>query len=152
MNNSLEALLTLELAAIRAYIDLLDQEAKALGESDFARLPGLAEQKSETADRITTLEKQRDQAQQGLGHASGRAGAEAACAVGSPKLVRVWQDVLASAAQAHARNHRNGVMIHTQLDFTRLTLGFLQSGGQPLYGPDGSHKSGGGAGVSLAQG
>lgn len=63
-----------------------------------------------------------------------------------------WQDVLDSAAAAHIRNHRNGVMIHTHLDFTRKTLGFLQASGQPLYGPDGSHKSGGGGRISLAQG
>jgi flagella synthesis protein FlgN len=152
MSSALRALLSRERAAIQAYIGLLDEEARALGETDFARLPELASRKSETAVQITALEQQRDQLQQELGHPPGRAGAEAACAVGGPELQRAWHEVMVSAEAAQTRNHRNGVMIHTQLDFTRKTLGFLQSGGQPLYGPDGSHKSGGGGGVSLAQG
>lgn len=152
MSSALQALLNRECAAIQAYIDLLDEEARALGESDFARLPDLASRKSATAVRITALEQQREQVQLGLGYPSGRAGAEAACAAGGEELARMWQEVLVRAEAAHTRNHRNGVMIHTQLEFTRQTLGFLQSSGQPLYGPDGSHKSGGGGGVSLAQG
>ncbi|MDI1246631.1 MAG: flagellar protein FlgN [Rhodoferax sp.] len=152
MSSALQALLGRERAAIQAYIELLDKEAKALGDSDFARLPELANLKSETALRITALEQQRDQEQLALGYAAGRAGAEAACAVGSEELAQTWQDVLLRAEAAHARNHRNGVMIHTQLEFTRQTLGFLQASGQPLYGPDGGHKSSGGGGVSLAQG
>ena len=152
MSSTLQALLSRERAAIQTYIELLDEEARALGESDFARLPELARLKSETAVQITALEQQRDQVQLGLGYPPGRAGAEAACAVGGPELARTWQEVLVSAEAAHTRNHRNGVMIHTQLEFTRQTLGFLRSSGQPLYGPDGSHKSGSSGGVSLAQG
>lgn len=152
MSNVLQVLLSGELAAIQAYIDLLDQEAKALAACDFANLPSLASQKSQAAVRITALEQERDRLQRELGHAPGRAGADAACAAGSPALQQVWQQVLAGAADAHARNHRNGVMIHTQLEFTRQTLGFLQATGQPLYGPDGSHKIGSGGGISLAQG
>jgi flagella synthesis protein FlgN len=153
MSSVLQALLTRELEAIQVYIDLLDQEAAALRDSDFAKLPELAGRKSQTAGQITALEQQRDQAQRELGFEPGRAGAEAACAVAGPELARAWQDVLDAAAQAHTRNHRNGVMIHTQLDFTRQTLGFLQASGQPLYGPDGSHKVGSGTGgISLAQG
>lgn len=152
MTNALQALLIRERAAIQAYINLLDEEARVLGEGIFAKLPELAELKSEAAAQITALEQQRDQVQLGFGYPPGRAGAEAACAVGSLELVKAWQDVLVSAVEAHTRNHRNGVMIHTQLDFTRQTLGFLQASGQPLYGPDGSHKSGSAGGVSLAQG
>jgi len=152
MSQALHDLLNQERAAIQAYIDLLDEEAQVLGQSDFSRLPELAAKKSETALQITALEQQRDQLQQGLGFAPGRAGAEAACAASSPKLMQAWQGVLASATNAQSRNHRNGVMIHTQLDFTRQTLGFLQASGQPLYGPDGSHKIGVGTGASLAQG
>jgi flagella synthesis protein FlgN len=152
MSSALQALLIHERAAIQAYINLLDEEARVLGESIFAKLPELAQLKSDAAAQITALEQQRDQLQQGLGYPTGRAGVEAACAVGGPELVKAWQDVLVSAVEAHARNHRNGVMIHTQLDFTRQTLGFLQASGQPLYGPDGSHRSGSSGGVSLAQG
>nr|MDP2190626.1 flagellar protein FlgN [Rhodoferax sp.] len=144
--------LTREHAAIGAFVELLDREAAAMTGGDFTSLPGLAGRKSQLADQIMFLGRQREIEQLALGYAAGRSGADAAAAAGSEALQNAWRDLLARAAQAHECNHRNGVMIHTHLDFTRQSIGFLQASGQPLYGPDGAHKTGSASGNHRALG
>lgn len=141
-----------EHAAIGEFLDLLDQEAAAMTQGNFTHLAGLAERKSQLADQIAFFARQREIEQVSLGYAADRSGAEAAAAAGGETLQTAWQNLLECAAQAHERNYRNGVMIHTHLDFTRQTISFLQSRGQPLYGPDGTHHKGAGNGNRLALG
>lgn len=151
MNSRLLDHLTQEHAAIGEFIELLDAEAQAMTDGDFANMPGLAERKSQLADQIALLDRLREVEQLALGYAANRSGADAA-AVGNNALQKVWSSLLGRATQAHERNHRNGVMIHTHLDFTRQAISFLQASGQPLYGPDGTHKTGTGSGNRLALG
>jgi flagellar biosynthesis protein FlgN len=143
MSNALLELLKREHAATGQFLELLSQEAQAMTEGVFAELPGLAERKSRLAEQISAMGRQREALQQSLGYGTGRGGADAAAAAGNAALMNAWQQLLALATQAKALNHRNGVMVHTHLDFTRQTLNFLKAGGQPLYGPDGTHQSGG---------
>lgn len=152
MNSPLLDALLREQAAIQAFIELLQQEAAAMTDGDFKKLPELAQRKAELADQIKALGQQREQQQLALGYADGRSGAAAACAAGGKTLQQAWHNLLTSAAQAHEFNHRNGVMVHTHLEFTRQTISFLQAGGEPLYGPDGTHKAGGAGGNRLALG
>lgn len=151
MSGALVNLLHREHAAIGLFLELLGQEARAMTEGAFAELPGLAERKSRLADQITLLGRRREAQQLSMGHGPGRSGADAAAAAGDATLKTAWRELLERAAQAHELNHRNGVMVHTHLDFTRQTLNFLKAGGQPLYGPDGTHQSGG-SGNRLAVG
>lgn len=151
MNSRLLDHLTQEHAAIGEFIELLDAEAQAMTDGDFANMPGLAERKSQLADQIALLDRLREVEQLALGYAANRSGADAA-AVGNNALQKVWSSLLERATQAHERNHRNGVMIHTHLDFTRQAISFLQASGQPLYGPDGAHKTSTGSGNRLALG
>lgn len=141
-----------EEAAIGQFIDLLDQEAAAMTHGNFSDLPQLANQKSQLADQIVLLSHRREMEQVSLGYAAGRSGADAIAAAGGEALQTAWHDLRERAALAHQRNHRNGVMIHTHLDFTRQSISFLQAKGQPLYGPDGTHSTGAGSGNSLAVG
>jgi flagella synthesis protein FlgN len=143
MSGALVNLLHREHAAIGLFLELLGREARAMTEGAFAELPGLAERKSLLADQITLLGRRREAQQLSMGHGPGRSGADAAAAAGDTTLKTAWRELLECAAQAHELNHRNGVMIHTHLDFTRQTLNFLKAGGLPLYGPDGTHQSGG---------
>ena len=143
--------LTQEHAAIGEFLELLDEEAQAMTDGDFANMPGLAERKSQLADQIALLDRLREVEQLALGYAANRSGADAAAADNNT-LQNAWSGLLKRATQAHARNHRNGVMIHTHLDFTRQAISFLQASGQPLYGPDGTHKTGTGSGNRLALG
>lgn len=152
MSAALHDLMRRELAAVVLYVDWLDQEAQAMGAGSFAELPVLAERKAEAAALIGDLGRQRDAAQLALGHGVGRSGAEAACAEAGEALTTAWQELLKHAAVAHQKNLRNGVVIHTHLDFTRQTLGFLKAGSQPLYGPNGMHQVGPGTGSNRACG
>lgn len=152
MSSKLLDLLSREYAATGAFVALLDQEAKAMTQGEFTKMSELAERKSKLADQIALMAQQREMEQLSLGYVAGRRGADAAAMAGSKALQNAWRNLLERAAQAHACNHRNGVMIHTHLDFTRQTISFLQAGSQPLYGPDGGHKTGQGGGHCLALG
>ena len=141
-----------ERAVVGSFIELLDQEAQAMTQGQFSALPALAERKSELADQIAQLERQRAGEQVRLGYTADRKGTDAATAAGGEALQKTWVDLRECAALAHESNHRNGVMIHTHLDFTRQAISFLQSRGKPLYGPDGAHHTGSGNGNRLGLG
>lgn len=134
------------------FLILLDQEAEAMTHGRFADLPGLAERKSDIVDRIALLTRQREAEQLRLGYTADRSGIDAATSAGGAALQYAWRVLRDRAAQAHEYNHRNGVMIHTHLDFTRHAISFLQASGKPLYGPDGAHRNAAGMGNSLAVG
>ena len=151
MNRLLQHL-TQEHAAVAEFLALLMQESDAMTDGYFTALPELAERKSELADKISLLGRQRENEQIRLGYKADRSGAEAAAAAGGKTLENAWARLRECAAQAHERNHSNGVMIHTHLDFTRQAISFLKASGSPLYGPDGTHNTGVGGGNSLALG
>ncbi len=134
------------------YIDVLDQEAAAMQGGDFAALPALVKRKAELGTLIAQLDREREAEQVALGYSADRAGADALAAAGGQALQSAWQQLQARAAGARERNHRNGVMVHTHLDFTREALRRAQPGSQALYGPDGGHAPGSGLGHRLASG
>ncbi len=140
-----------ECEAVGQFVVLLDQEAEAMTSGAFSTLGTLAEQKLKLVDAIAMLDCQREAEQQALGFSADRRGADAAVA-GNPEMQTIWQDLCKRAAQAHERNHRNGVMIHTHLGFITQSIRFLQAGGQPMYGRDGVQHSGAGNGNRIAIG
>ena len=146
------AYLKQEHAATAAFLALLDMEAQAMTSGNFDALPALAQRKSQLADQIAELDSQREKEQLAMGYTAGRTGAQACADNGGPALEQAWSGLLAYAELAREQNHRNGVMIHTHLDFTRQSISFLQAKGQPLYGPDGSHHAGVASGNRLAVG
>lgn len=152
MSGQLHACLRREIAAIKVFVELLDREADAMSAGDFAQLGELATQKSEAAEQIELLEQQRESEQLALGFPVGRAGADAACASGGADMVKTWHSLLAHAALAQQHNQRNGLIVHTQLDFTQQSIRFLQNRDKPLYGPDGSASAGATSGKSLGHG
>jgi flagella synthesis protein FlgN len=154
MNSQFLQHLNQEQAAIAAFIELLDQEADVMTQGRFSELSELTERKSRMADTLAILGRQRENEQIRLGYKADRSGAETLVAAGGPALQKAWMKLRECAAQAHERNHRNGVMIHTHLDFTRQSISVLNTGGgsKPLYGPDGTHSRRAGSGKSLISG
>jgi flagellar biosynthesis protein FlgN len=152
MSSQLAQHMTREHDAIAAFLELLDQEADAMTQGRFTALPELAERKSLLADEVALLGRQRESEQMRLGFKTDRSGADAAATAGGQALQNAWLKLWECAAQAYERNHRNGVMIHAHLDFTRQSISFLKASGKPLYGPDGTHNAAGGGGNSLALG
>lgn len=141
-----------EIALVEDFLQLLEQEAEALAGGRFEALPGITRSKDEAAQRLAAADAAREHLLQALGHANDRAAADAAAARGGPALQQAWQRLLALAARAREQNHRNGVMVHAHLDFTRQSIAFLQTGSRPLYGPDGQHSAGAGQRVRYAAG
>lgn len=141
-----------EYTAIGAFLELLDQEAAAMTQGNFAALPELTGRKAELAHQIALVSRQREAEQVNLGHTADRSGADAVVAAGGAAFQNAWHALLERAALAHEHNYRNGVMIHTHLDFTRQAINFLHAGGQPLYGANGTHHAGSSSGNSLALG
>lgn len=152
MNNQLFSCITKERGVIQAFLELLDQEADALVHGNFVKLPVLTERKAQLADQIALLDLERERHQIALGYSADHDGANTAALAGGKNLQQAWQELLKCAAQARERNHRNGVLIHTHLDYTRQSINFLRASGQSLYGPDGQHKAGIGNGNSIGAG
>jgi flagella synthesis protein FlgN len=152
MSSQLLAHVSREFAATSQFLELLELEAQAMTSGDFAALPALAQRKSELADQLAVLNTEREKEQLAMGYPAGSVGAQACAASGGPALKQAWSGLLARATLAREYNHRNGVMIHTHLDFTRQSISFLQAKGQPLYGADGSHHAGSASGNRLAIG
>lgn len=152
MNTRLLSHLTEERGVVEAFLELLDQEAEALAHGSFDQLPALSERKAQIVDRLALLDSERERQQVALGYSPDHDGANAAAIAGGESLQRAWQELLQCAAQARERNHRNGVLIHTHLDYTRQSINFLRASGQSLYGSDGQHKVGIGNGNSIATG
>lgn len=141
-----------ENAQLLAFVDALDAEYAAMQAGQFAALPALIERKAECLTRIAELDRLRDQEQRALGYSADLSGAQALAASGGVAMVHAWEQLQHSAREARRRNHRNGILVHTQLDFARQAMGFLKPGSQTLYGRDGTHAHQGGAGHSLARG
>lgn len=141
-----------ENAALIAFIDLLDTEYEAMQAGDFAALPALNARKSEGLVQLTLLDQWREQQLKVLGYSADQAGGDALAASGGEALQYAWQQLQQSARQAREHNHRNGLLVHTHLDFTRQALGFLKPGSPALYGPDGSHARPAGVGHRLGLG
>jgi flagella synthesis protein FlgN len=134
------------------YISVLDQEAAALQNGHYDALPALVKRKVELGTLITQLDLERQNQQVTLGYSADRTGADALAAAGDQALQSAWQLLQARAQSARERNHRNGVMVHTLLDFTRQAMRAAQPGSQALYGPDGGHAPGRSQGQRLASG
>ena len=152
MNTRLLTCITEQRGVIEAFLALLAQEADALVHGGFVKLPALTERKAQLADHIALLDLERERQQLALGYSADHDGANTAALAGGKNLQQAWQELLKCAAQARERNHRNGVLIHTHLDYTRQSINFLRASGQSLYGPDGQHNAGIGSGNSIAAG
>ncbi len=152
MTASLQAHLRTETACIQEFLALLDREAKAMSDHVFTDLAAIAAQKTQLLERMAALDIEREALQVVLGFAPGRAGAEAAAAVGGPAVQQAWAALLVLAVQARSHNLRNGSMVYAHLDFTQQALHFLQASAQLFYGPDGARKTQPGTGTRLAAG
>jgi flagella synthesis protein FlgN len=137
---------------IDKFLEVLDQEAQALSDGSFAALTELTRRKGELADQLAAADCGREGELVALGYPGNRRGADAAAADGGERLGQAWGRLMELAAEARDSNHRNGVMIHAHLDYTRQSISFLQAGNRPLYGPDGNHRAPAASGTHRAAG
>ena len=138
----------MQCAALAEFTLTLDLEAQSLQQGHFKDLPSLIARKTELARQLAELDYERERllALAGLP-------IDLPTALAEPALERAWGRLREQAAQARQANHRNGVMVHTLLDFTRQAMATLHGGNRPLYGSNGRHPAAGvHPGKSLARG
>ncbi len=137
----LQKILIEEVARLRDFLELLDQEQKALVKGDIERLMSLAAEKTELFGRLAKLGEARGKALVAAGLAADRQGMESWLEThGEPGGgKRYWLELLALAKKAHARNQTNGELISTRLANNQQALSALMAAANQasLYGPDG---------------
>jgi len=137
----LPLLLVEEVAQLRAFLDLLGEEEKALVAGDVDRLLPLAGEKSALFTRLADLGTARGRLLQAAALTADRSGMEAwlgrQAEAGAAR--RSWAELLDLAAQARSRNDSNGKLIATRLANNQQALASLLAAANQaaLYGPDG---------------
>lgn len=153
MSDRLLNCLETESSAIAAFQEILDQEANALSVGNFEQLSSLTHAKLLAARKIAACSQDRETEQIALGFGPGHDGVDAACSSAKTGILKAaWMKLIDLAKSAREANYCNGVMIHTHLDFTRMSIEFFKPQGPALYGPNGDHTTGYTGGNHLAAG
>jgi flagella synthesis protein FlgN len=147
-SSPLQNLLLEEVAQLRDFLDLLENEQQALVGGDVERLLPLAAEKNDLLRRLAQLGEARGKALLAAGLATDRQGMEGWLErhpePGGAK--RVWQELLTLAGKASALNQTNGKLIATRLANNQQALSTLMAAANQaaLYGPDGQARPVGG--------
>lgn len=138
---SLSAILADELAALREFSALLQEEQSALIDGKGDNLVALIEKKSALATRLTDCARRREDVLASLELAPGRAGMEAwlAAAPANAAARNNWRELLPLAAETRRLNELNGKLIGLRLQHNQQALVALMSATEQAmtYGPDG---------------
>lgn len=147
MNASVAALqscLEQETSQMKAFLQLLQEEAKALedGATDNA-LAATTAHKNELADALTELAIQRNDLLKALGFESDGPGLSAAVAA-HPSLAPMRQQLLEITAEARSQNEANGRIIEVFLEHNQRALETLRrlAGIGDLYDASGRTRPG----------
>lgn len=144
----LQDLIAEEVAQLRDFLVLLEQEQQALAGGDVERLLPLAEDKNRRFGRLAELGAARGQALAAGGFSADRQGMDG-WLQRHPELVgarRAWQELLALAERARFLNETNGKLIAARLADNQQALSALMAAANQasLYGPDGQARPLGG--------
>jgi len=144
----LQNLLLEEVAQLRDFLVLLENEQQALAGGDVERLLPLAAEKNELLRRLAQLGEARGKALLAGGLTTDRQGMEG-WLERHPEPAgarRVWQELLTLAEKAGALNRTNGSLIATRLANNQQALSTLMAAANQaaLYGPDGQARPVGG--------
>lgn len=147
-SSSLHALIAEEVARLRDFLVLLEQEQQALAAGDVERVLPLAEDKTRLFARLAALGEARGKALAADGFSADRQGMDGWMARHADRTGsrRAWEDLLALAANARALNQTNGKLIAERLAHNQQALTTLMAAANQaaLYGPDGQSRPLGG--------
>jgi flagellar biosynthesis/type III secretory pathway chaperone len=142
---SLSELLVRELADLRRFCVLIEEERKVLTGAQADRLPDIATAKASLAAQLSRWEAQREALLAKAGHGKGRAGVEAwldSLPKSGTEQRRHWTELLELANHARAGNETNGRLINLLLKQNQDALSVLVSGGgESIYGADGQPRT-----------
>lgn len=130
-----------EAAAVRRFIDLLQEEQTALGQGAIEGLTDLVERKTLVAKQLSEIAARRNATLSAAGCAADRAGIDN-WLISHPqdqKTRSAWSEVLTLATEARELNRLNGELIKTRMQHNTNSLEALLGASRPLslYGPDG---------------
>ena len=136
-----------ERTGVRAFVELLQNEQRALSIGEIDKLSAFAEEKGALVAHLNRLAEQRNDALAQRGFSSDRAGIETCCAQlpaesGAEKL---WAEIIESVAEARDLNRLNGELIQMRMQYTNKALDILlqKDTSLDLYGPDGQSAASG---------
>lgn len=137
-----------ELAALRGFVAILQQEQQALVAGDLDRLMPLVIEKTDLAARLGQFAEQRTQMLTAASLPPDRAGMEMWLARLAPvdTAHAAWKSLLALTSEAQALNESNGKLIAMRMQHNQQALNVLLAAADQatLYGPDGQTKPTGG--------
>lgn len=130
------AQLSNELAALRAFVALLENEQQSLLNNDTERLLNIAEAKSQAANQLAEMATARRKALL----TNSADSMETWLPKHAPASLPEWNNIRQLAASAQQINTTNGELIQSGLRHNQQALSALQSASKNaagLYGPDG---------------
>jgi len=134
------AALDQERSRVREFLNLLETEQSALVDGDHDRLLSFTEQK---AAHILELRRYADDRSRLLATYGLRPDKDGMSAWieqhAGESTRRIWDEIKTLAAQVHATNEINGVLVETRLKNNQASLAALQAAARNtgVYGPDG---------------
>lgn len=141
---SVQHLLGEEVARLRDFLVLLEQEQQALMAGDIEQLLPLAAEKTTRFTELGRLGELRAQALAAAGYANDRPGMTRWLAQQSDAAPRRdWQALLTLAEKASHLNRTNGQLISSRLASNQQALATLMAAADQasLYGPDGQSRA-----------
>lgn len=152
----IQQLLSDELVTLREFAAVLGKEQHALTQSDADQLPDISQSKSELANTLGAVMREREAALASLGFGSGKVGMNRwLTTLDGPLKIQCearWTELLALAETCQREHALNGRLIALQLAQTQQALNALTaaSGITMTYGPDGQQSQRGiGSGRNL---
>lgn len=137
-----------ELAALRNFVAILQQEQQTLVSGDLDRLSELVKDKTDLASQLGQYADQRTRMLTAAALSPDRAGMEKWLARLAPAdpAHSAWKNLVALSTEAQALNESNGKLIAMRMQHNQQALNVLltASNQATVYGPDGQTKSAGG--------
>lgn len=137
-----------ELAALRGFVAILQQEQQALVAGEIDRLMPLVKEKTDLAARLGQFAELRSRMLAAASLSPDRTGMERWLARLAPadSAHAAWKSLLALTAEAQALNESNGKLIAMRMQHNQQALNVLLAAANQsaLYGPDGQTKPAGG--------
>lgn len=137
-------ILAKEGSLLEQFIELLEQEQKALVEGANDALPGLAEQKSRMSERLLAYEQERAllQSREGIGTDKGQVGAWLSRLAAD--AASEWEKFLDLVSRAKDLNDLNGRLIGERLKNNQQAIHALMAAANQTatYGPKGQSLTG----------
>jgi flagella synthesis protein FlgN len=146
--------LTAELAALRKFVHLLEQEQGLLLENNTDQLLEFSEQKTTQAISLNELaESRRSLLRENIQEITVET-IRAWLKTHSTEGLEIWQEIRTLAESTQKINHTNGELIQMKLRHNQKSLAVLSNAVNKanLYGPDGQTNFSPGSGRSLGSG